>query len=167
VALGKTGVAVTLLDPAKGHPIQTWEFNDRSQIRIGRGDGNDVVIGDPLVSRLHVELNKDPAGRWRVTSLGRNGTLVDGEPVVDSAPVRHGALMQLGANGPWMEFCEGQRASRGSETIAWSGASMEMPNVDQDLLHSEVSKIADGEQFKGLQQQAEEFKRSRGEDELA
>jgi len=155
-------IAVSLLDPVKGHAIQTWEFNGQSVIRIGRGDTNDVVVSDPLVSRLHAELISDTAGRWRIVSLGRNGTLVDGELLSAPAPIRHGSVLQLGSNGPWVEFCEGRRERRGGETIS-SVSDLAMPEIDEDLLKTEVSKIADGDVFKDIQKQAQELKRTREE----
>ena len=157
---GTAQIAVSLLDPVKGHPIQTWEFDGRSVIRIGRGDTNDVVVADPLVSRTHAELVSDTTGRWRVVSLGRNGTLVDGELVSDPFPIRHGTVLQLGSNGPWVEFCEGRRESRGGETIS-SISDLAMPELDQDLLRTEVSKIADCETFLDIQKQAQELRKAR------
>jgi pSer/pThr/pTyr-binding forkhead associated (FHA) protein len=162
VLLGATQIAVSLLDPVKGHPIQTWEFDGQSLIRIGRGETNDVVVADPLVSRTHAELISDTAGRWRVVSLGRNGTLVDGEMVSDPTPVRHGTILQLGSNGPWVEFSEGRRASRGGETVS-SISDLAMPEIDQELLKTEVSKIADCETFLDIQKQAQELRKAREE----
>jgi hypothetical protein len=151
---------VSLLDPVKGHAVQTWQFDGQSLIRIGRGETNDVIVADPLVSRAHAELISDTAGRWRVVSLGRNGTLVDGELVSEPAPIRHGTILQLGSNGPWVEFCQGRRESGGGETLS-CGASMPMPQLDEDMLRTEVSKIAEGETFRDIQKQAQELRRTR------
>jgi len=153
-------VAVSLLDPVKGHAIQTWEFEGRSLIRIGRGETNDVVVADPLVSRAHAELISDTAGRWRLVSLGRNGTLLDGEVVSQPVALHHGAVMQLGSNGPWVEFCQGRRESGGGETLGCV-SSVPMPQLDADLVRTEVSKIADGETFKDIQKQAQELRKTR------
>lgn len=159
-------IAINLLDPVKGHPIQTWEFDDRVVIRIGRGDANDVVIGDPLVSRAHAELSLDSSGVWRIVSMGRNGTWVDGERVSDNHSIRHGMIMQLGSNGPWVEFREDRRPLRSGETImGWDASSLSLPQVDDEVTQAEVRKIADGETFKDLQKQAQEMKRTREERE--
>ena len=149
-----------MLDPVKGHAIQTWEFEGQALIRIGRGEKNDVIVADPLVSRAHAELISDSAGRWRVVSLGRNGTLVDGELVSEPVPIRHGMILQLGANGPWVEFCQGRRESGGGETLGCA-SGVPMPQIDQDLLRTEVSKIAEGETFRDIQKQAQELRRTR------
>ena len=158
--LSTAQIAVSLLDPVKGHAIQTWEFEGQPVIRIGRGEKNDVIVADPLVSRAHAELISDTAGRWRVVSLGRNGTLLDGELVSAPAPIRHGAVLQLGSNGPWAEFCQGRRESGGGETLS-SVASVPMPQLDEDLVRTEVSKIAEGETFKDIQKQAQELRMTR------
>jgi hypothetical protein len=160
---GTFQIALSLLDPVKGHPIQTWEFDDRSLVRIGRGDANDVVIGDPIVSRLHIELVSEANGQWRIVSLGRNGTWIDGERVSQSLPIRHGMIMQLGSNGPCMEFREDRRPQRASETIMSWNAPMVLPQVDQEIMKTEVSRIADGDDFEDLRKQAQELKRAREE----
>jgi hypothetical protein len=164
---GSVEVAVSLLDPVKGHPIQTWEFNGRSVIRIGRDEANDVTLADPLVSRLHAELVSDASGCWRVVSVGRNGTFVDGEPVSEPVPIRHGTTLQLGSNGPWLEFSDGRREDRGGETIlAWGASDFAMPQLDEELVKTEVTKIAEGETFKDLQRQARDLKRARDTDDF-
>ena len=160
---GTFQIALSLLDPVKGHPIQTWEFDDRSLVRIGRGDANDVVIGDPIVSRLHIELVSESNGQWRIVSLGRNGTWIDGERVSQTLPIRHGMIMQLGSNGPCMEFREDRRPLRASETIMSWDSPMVLPQVDQEIMKTEVSRIADGDDFKDLRKQAQDLKRARKE----
>ena len=159
---GTAQIALSLLDPVKGHAIQTWQFEGRALIRIGRGDTNDVIVADPGVSRTHAELISDTAGRWRVVSLGRNGTLVDGEMVSDPMPIRHGTVLQLGSNGPWVEFCQGRRESGGGETVSCV-SNIAMPQIDEELLKAEVRKIADGETFQDIQKQAQELRRTREE----
>jgi hypothetical protein len=160
--LSTAQIALSLLDPVKGHAIQTWQFEGRAVIRIGRGDTNDVVVADPLVSRTHAELISDTAGRWRVVSLGRNGTLIDGEMVSAPMAIHHGTILQLGSSGPWVEFCQGRRESGGGETVSCV-SNIAMPQIDEELLKAEVSKIADGETFQDIQKQAQELRRTRDE----
>jgi len=162
-------IALNLLDPVKGHAIQTWEFDDRFVVRIGRGDANDVVIGDPLVSRIHAELSLDASGVWRIVSMGRNGTWVDGERVSDGLSIRHGMIMQLGSNGPWVEFREDRHPFRSGETIMSCDrdpSALSMPQVDIEVTQAEVNRIADGESFKDLQKQAQELRRTREKRDL-
>jgi len=140
--------------------LRTWEFDGQSVIRIGRADDNDVVVIDPLVSRLHAELLFDEAGQWRIVSVGRNGTWVDGEQVSEPRSLGHGMVVQLGSNGPWMEFREGRRELRGGETLSPLN-DLSMPQIDEELIKAEVSRIADGERFEDLRKQAQEIKRTR------
>jgi DNA-binding NtrC family response regulator len=52
-------------------------------LRAGSHEGNDLVIADEAVSRIHFEISADPQG-FRLRDLGStNGTFVDGMRVVD------------------------------------------------------------------------------------
>jgi len=63
---------------------------------VGSASGVDLVIGDPMVSRLHAELEHRPDGLW-IRDLGStNGTRVNGVRV-ESACVPDGASLQLGS----------------------------------------------------------------------
>lgn len=63
---------------------------------IGRHAGCDVVLNHPSVSRKHAELERLPAGGWRIRDLkSRNGTRVNEVPVVEQ-PLRGGELLQIG-----------------------------------------------------------------------
>jgi pSer/pThr/pTyr-binding forkhead associated (FHA) protein len=47
---------------------------------IGRGEENDVVIGDLRASRRHAELVRQPNGMWHLTDLGsQNGVVWNGK----------------------------------------------------------------------------------------
>ena len=62
---------------------------------IGSEPSNDLVVGDPTVSRYHCELTWTPDGP-RVRDLdSRNGTILDGVRVHDAVP-RQGSLLRLG-----------------------------------------------------------------------
>jgi RsiW-degrading membrane proteinase PrsW (M82 family) len=49
---------------------------------IGRRDDNAVVVGDPRVSREHLRVSWGPQGAWMLENLGRAGTFVSGQPVI-------------------------------------------------------------------------------------
>ncbi|MEM9187921.1 MAG: sigma 54-interacting transcriptional regulator [Myxococcota bacterium] len=54
-----------------------------SPIRVGSKEGNEIVVADPAVSRMHFEISADPHG-FRLRDLGStNGTFVDGRRVLD------------------------------------------------------------------------------------
>jgi hypothetical protein len=61
------------IDP--GAPYQSLRS---SPVTVGRAEDNDLVLGDPVVSRRHARLEPDGQG-WRVVDLGStNGTWVNG-----------------------------------------------------------------------------------------
>jgi len=53
--------------------------------RIGRVDGNDVVIDNPSVSSAHAELHISPAGCTLRDLKSTNGTRVNGQPITETA----------------------------------------------------------------------------------
>lgn len=68
---------------------------ESTQITIGRGLNNDVILEDTRVSRHHAQL-RYRARRFWVTDLGStNGTYVNGEPVQEQA-LRDGDTLSLG-----------------------------------------------------------------------
>ena len=65
-------------------------------IVFGRDPACDVLLDDPRASRQHacIQLRH---GEWCVRDLGSaNGTTLDGKPVTDWTPLRHGALLRIG-----------------------------------------------------------------------
>ena len=68
---------------------------DGERLMIGRDPGNDLVLGDPNVSRFHAEVVAD-GDVIEVVDLGsRNGTRLDGE-LVERAPLESGAEIGVG-----------------------------------------------------------------------
>ena len=65
-------------------------------VNIGRGDYNDVVIGDPSVSTMHAKLQRREAV-WILTDLGStNGTFVEGEQLTGETPLTPGTTLRFG-----------------------------------------------------------------------
>ena len=79
--------------PLKGqrYPLRTAVAN------VGRADYNDVVIAEGSVSTNHAKIQRRE-GIWVLVDLdSTNGTMVDGERVVDSeVPLAPGALLRFG-----------------------------------------------------------------------
>ncbi|HPA16576.1 MAG TPA: FHA domain-containing protein [Verrucomicrobiae bacterium] len=68
---------------------------DKSEVRVGRGRGNDITILHPSISRSHC-MFVVTGDTLRVLDLGSsNGTMVDGGPVTE-AVLRSGAEVRLG-----------------------------------------------------------------------
>ncbi|MGG5821525.1 PP2C family protein-serine/threonine phosphatase [Falsiroseomonas sp. HW251] len=65
-------------------------------LRIGRVEGNDLVLASSEVSRHHCSLVLQD-GRAMVTDLGStNGTLVDGRRIEGPTPLGHGTRLRVG-----------------------------------------------------------------------
>ena len=63
---------------------------------IGRGDENDVVIGDLRASRRHAEFARQRNGTWKLTDLGsQNGVVWNGK-ITREADLRGGDIVTVG-----------------------------------------------------------------------
>ncbi|MBW4575036.1 MAG: protein kinase [Aphanothece sp. CMT-3BRIN-NPC111] len=102
-------VKLTLLHPQGSTPVQQWNFERESSIRIGRSPENDVVLNDPLVSRHHLELRRvgiptpQASVQWQLVNQGTNGTFLNGI-LVSQALVPNDSLIQLARGGPMLKF---------------------------------------------------------------
>src|SRR5437764_14321944 len=64
-------------------------------IRIGKVEGNDVVLNDETVSRVHCEIIRDGKG-YLLRDLGStNGTFLDGAEIKE-AYIRSGSVLTVG-----------------------------------------------------------------------
>src|SRR5207302_8740584 len=69
---------------------------DGDLCRIGTHSSNDLVLGDPAVSRFHCRLVREDGG-WRVRDTGSlNGTKLDGVRIRDADLTSEGGLLALG-----------------------------------------------------------------------
>ncbi len=82
--------------------MQSWKFNDKSIIRIGRAKDNEVVLYSSVVSRLHVEL-RESNGKWEIVNKGANGTYID-EERISQVPVVDGVIMRMAPSGPKLQI---------------------------------------------------------------
>jgi pSer/pThr/pTyr-binding forkhead associated (FHA) protein len=65
-------------------------------VNIGRGDYNDIVIGDASVSTMHAKLQRREEV-WILIDLGStNGTYVEGERLSGEAPLTPGTTLRFG-----------------------------------------------------------------------
>jgi hypothetical protein len=71
---------------------------DQSEIRIGRGYDNDLLLDDPYVAAHHLLLTQNADGAWLATAGStRNGIRVEGEEQPrTSCTLRSDAVIQLG-----------------------------------------------------------------------
>jgi pSer/pThr/pTyr-binding forkhead associated (FHA) protein len=110
-------ITISLLDPVRGHAVQSWEFDGSFAIRFGRAETNHVILGDSQVSRQHGELTRKD-GAWSVTPLGRNGIAISGQPINGATPVGPETVLRLAASGPYLEFRIGRRLNTHAERLA-------------------------------------------------
>ncbi len=99
-------VTLTLLHPQASTPLQQWNFQGKSTIRIGRSPDNDVILNDPLVSRHHLELRANPSqsgNLWQLVNQGTNGTFLNGI-LVSRGLVADESLIRLAREGPLLKF---------------------------------------------------------------
>lgn len=94
---GATGPLLAVLIPRAGIPGGASRHTiRRSEVSLGRGPGNDIVLDDPSVSEQHATLRL-AGGVWMLADLESvNGSWVDGEPVHGQLPLASGSTVRLG-----------------------------------------------------------------------
>ncbi|MEX0642998.1 MAG: FHA domain-containing protein [Pirellulales bacterium] len=148
---------IHLLDPAQGHPLQTWRFKNQELITIGRNDGNDIVLVDPHVSRAHATVVFEK-GKWTICSIGRHGTLIN-DRLVSDAPLKHETTFRLGAEGPTLRFDTNLVEQHRSETIDNLSADLlALLEVDENRKQQDVEQIVGKALFQELKQQSRRMK---------
>jgi pSer/pThr/pTyr-binding forkhead associated (FHA) protein len=80
--------------------LPTGDVFDRevtaTEIQLGKGPRNDIVIADPAVSTAHAALKCD-GGQYTIADLGsRNGTFVNGERIAEPHKLAHGDVIGMG-----------------------------------------------------------------------
>ncbi len=120
-------ITLSLLHPFEPVPVQSWTFESESVIRIGRSTDNDVVIYSAVVSRHHVELQRNPNG-WEVVALGSNGTYVDKESLTRTR-ILDGMVIRLASSGPKIQIWIGSAAAEARlKTSAFRSVSSKSAN---------------------------------------
>lgn len=91
-------ITLILLHSNRPLPLHHWAFEDKPIVRIGRAKDNDVVVGNAVVSRHHLELWNKASG-WELVNFGANGTYVNNQTVTKKRIV-DGMVVRLGHTGP-------------------------------------------------------------------
>ena len=152
-------VSIQLLDSSHGKVVQTWQFDGRTSITMGRASERDVRIGDQHVSRLHAEvLHED--GAWTLVSHGRNGLLVDGIKV-ERLPLVERAVFRLGPEGPMLAVRFERITNDSLATLDTSSMPMIAVKIDEDRKAREGAEIASGDYFKELRTRAIQLRNRR------
>lgn len=90
-------------------PVQSWNFEHESVIRIGRSTDNHVILYSAVVSRHHVEICQVETG-WEIVNLGANGTYLEGRRIT-KVPVEDGVIIRLARSGPNVQVHLGVKGS--------------------------------------------------------
>ncbi|MGQ0766150.1 MAG: FHA domain-containing protein [Gemmatimonadota bacterium] len=111
--------ALATLEVINAGPTRGMRFELATPLsNIGRGEHNDVVVGDESVSESHAKIQRREGG-WFVVDMGStNGTYVNGERITGEAPLATGSDVRFG--GVKMTFRPtggAMRASGGTRVI--------------------------------------------------
>jgi transcriptional regulator with GAF, ATPase, and Fis domain len=135
---------------------------------IGRDPGpGGFALPDGEVSRVHARVELDETGSaWRIVDAGsRNGMLVDGQ-VAESAPLRHGTVVRLGASLlVYLEHQVGANELLQPELAGLRGQSVAMQRVRGDIAlvaKRPTSVLVVGETGVGKERVAAEIHRQSG-----
>jgi hypothetical protein len=84
-------------------------------ITIGRSPENNIVIGDPKVSRHHLQIILDDYGNFRIADFGSsNGTFVNGRRIFGEATLNPDDIIRIGDTTlPWRSYFSNNMVSRG------------------------------------------------------
>lgn len=105
-----------VVQDSEQHQGVSWEYDlentSRTVVRIGRSQGNDLLIEHPRVSREHAVLRKQD-GFWVIEDLGStNGTFVDGKRI-RKATVSPERIVQIAGLPVQLFPCSAAAARRG------------------------------------------------------
>ena len=120
-------ITLTLLHPIKSIPVQKWDFQSNSVIRVGRADDNDVVLYSAVVSRYHIQI-KPIENSWSLTSLGSNGTFINGRKIKKTV-VQDGMVIRLASSGPQIKITL-QQVKKSPEVSENNQTQQELNNED-------------------------------------
>jgi membrane-bound lytic murein transglycosylase D len=86
---------------------------DQELIRLGRKADNDVSLSDTVVSSYHAEIRRKGSQYVLVDLESTNGTFVNGERVDGKTKLRNRDKIEIGENGPVLEFRTAEAAEAG------------------------------------------------------
>ncbi len=78
---------------------RSYSFSPGQTVRIGRSPDNDIVVGDPTVSRQHAQLSCGPDG-WEWENVGRALSFMDGQPITRARLSLPASVQLASGHGP-------------------------------------------------------------------
>ena len=99
----------------QGSEVERWDFIGKTTYRLGRSDGNDIVLPFSWVSRKHAMVQVEENGVHNLIDLGSaNGTTVNGRRIYTPTPLQTGDMVGVGKTQ--LVFMQDQ-SSLGGQTI--------------------------------------------------
>ena len=118
--------------------LPTGDVFDReitdTEIQIGKGPRNDIVIADPAVSSAHAIIRVE-GGAYTIEDMGsRNGTFIHGERVTAPRPLNHGDVIGIGLSKLTFRLGDGDTTAIDVADIATAIKSTEPPPLTEESL---------------------------------
>jgi RsiW-degrading membrane proteinase PrsW (M82 family) len=105
-SVGMNELNVTLGD-------RSYRFSPGETVRIGRSPDNDIVVGDPTVSRQHAQMSCGPDG-WEWENVGRAMSFLDGQPISRVLLPLPAAVQLASGHGPVLGLQPGAQTQAAS-----------------------------------------------------
>jgi pSer/pThr/pTyr-binding forkhead associated (FHA) protein len=122
-------------------PVQVYDL-DQTVVRIGRGQGMDILIDNVSVSRRQAEIRKEGEA-WVVRDLGSsNGTFVNGERVMADHTLRPGDEISFGKFSLFFERVVTEPVARETPVAAAAPRQSPSPSAKTEgTLHMSVAEV--------------------------
>ncbi len=91
-------LALERIEPSLGRGERIALEPERSRIRIGRAESNELRLYTASASREHAVISADASGAWVVTPVPGRSLLVDGDEENESVPLEVGMNLVFGAD---------------------------------------------------------------------
>jgi len=79
-------------------PFKVMEYYPIDEnVSIGRSNKSSIIIKDPYISREHLRIVKDEGDYYLEDMESGNGTIVNGEKIMDVVRLKNGDRIKLGA----------------------------------------------------------------------
>lgn len=127
-------------------PVQVYDL-DQPVIRVGRGQGMDILIDNVSVSRRQAELREE-AGAWTVRDLGSsNGTFVNGQRLTTDRSLQAGDEITFGKFSLFFEKVLAERPMP-QPAVATRPTASTQSDGTLHLRADEIEKLQKGAQQK-------------------
>lgn len=119
-----------------------------TRLTIGRDAGNEIVIEDEKISRVHAEI-ESMGGAWVVSDQGlsTNGTFVNGERIDGRVRLEDRDLIEVGATGILFRLPSPDGAPKGTVAAASTTETETLTDTQRRILIALCRPYGSGESF--------------------